>query len=62
MRQNRLEIARMVSNPEEFNIAVAKPKESLGRAGAFAVQPRKSWRTCSISGKPLPSAAIRPRR
>lgn len=30
MRFNRLKIARMVSNPEEFNIAVAQPKEKWG--------------------------------
>ena len=30
MRFNRLEIARMVTNPEEFNIAVAQPKETWG--------------------------------
>lgn len=30
MRYNRLNIARMVSNPEEFNIAVSKPKASWG--------------------------------
>jgi hypothetical protein len=32
MRANRLNIARMVSNPEEFNIAVSQPKESWGEA------------------------------
>lgn len=30
MRFNRLNIARMVSNPEEFNIAISRPKESWG--------------------------------
>lgn len=30
MRYNHLEIARMVSNPEEFNIAVSQPKENWG--------------------------------
>ncbi|UCV20406.1 ankyrin repeat domain-containing protein [Ferribacterium limneticum] len=30
MRQDRLELARMVSNPEEFNIAVSQPKEKWG--------------------------------
>lgn len=30
MRYNRLDIARMATNPEEFNIAVSKPKESWG--------------------------------
>lgn len=30
MRHNRLGLARMVSNPEEFNIAVSKPKETWG--------------------------------
>lgn len=30
MRYNRLKIARMVASPEEFNIAVAKPKEIWG--------------------------------
>ncbi len=32
MRANRLNIARMVSNPEEFNIAVSQPKASWGEA------------------------------
>jgi hypothetical protein len=30
MRYNHLEIARMVTNPEEFNIAVSQPKEKWG--------------------------------
>ena len=30
MRYNRLGIARMITNPEEFNIAVNKPKETWG--------------------------------
>lgn len=30
MRFNRLKMARMVANPEEFNIAVAQPKEKWG--------------------------------
>lgn len=30
MRYNRLNIARMVTNPEEFNIAVSQPKEKWG--------------------------------
>lgn len=30
MRYNRLKIARMVASPEEFNIAVAQPKEKWG--------------------------------
>lgn len=30
MRFNRLNIARMVTNPEEFNIAISRPKESWG--------------------------------
>ena len=30
MRQNRLEIAKLVTNPEEFNIAVSQPKEKWG--------------------------------
>ena len=30
MRHDRLELARMVSNPEEFNIAVSQPKEKWG--------------------------------
>jgi hypothetical protein len=30
MRYNHLNIARMVSNPEEFNIAVSQPKEKWG--------------------------------
>lgn len=32
MRANRLSIARMVSNPEAFNIAVSQPRESWGEA------------------------------
>jgi hypothetical protein len=36
MRQNRLEIAKMVSNPEEFNIAVSQAQGKVGRADAFA--------------------------
>lgn len=31
MRHDRLELARMVSNPEEFNIAVSQPKEKWGQ-------------------------------
>lgn len=38
MRHNRLEIARMVSNPDEFNIAVSQPKEKWG-------EPTRSLRT-----------------
>lgn len=38
MRQNRLEIARLVSNPEEFNVAVSQPKEKWG-------EPIRSLRT-----------------
>lgn len=38
MRHNRLDIARMVSNPEEFNIAVSQPKETWG-------EPVRSLRT-----------------
>lgn len=38
MRHDRLEIARMVSNPEEFNIAVSQPKEKWG-------EPVRSMRT-----------------
>lgn len=38
MRQNRLEIAKMVSNPEEFNSAVSQPKEKWG-------EPIRSMRT-----------------
>lgn len=30
MRHDRLELARMVTNPEEFNIAVSQPKEKWG--------------------------------
>ena len=30
MRYNQLGIARMITNPEEFNIAVSKPKETWG--------------------------------
>lgn len=36
MRFNHLNIARMVSNPEEFNIAVSQPKENWG-------EPRRSF-------------------
>lgn len=32
MRNNRLKLARMVTSPEEFNIAVAQPKEKWGDA------------------------------
>ncbi len=32
MRNNNLGIARMVSNPEEFNIAVSQPKEKWGES------------------------------
>lgn len=32
MRYNHLDIARMVTNPEEFNIAVSQPKEKWGGA------------------------------
>lgn len=32
MRFNRLKMARMVASPEEFNIAVAEPKEKWGEA------------------------------
>jgi len=38
MRHDRLELARMVSNPEEFNIAVSQPKEKWG-------EPVRSMRT-----------------
>lgn len=38
MRQNRLEIAKLVSNPEEFNVAVSQPKEKWG-------EPMRSLRT-----------------
>jgi uncharacterized protein len=38
MRYNRLGIARMVTNPEEFNIAVSQPKEKWGA-------PQRSLRT-----------------
>jgi len=38
MRQNRLEIAKLVTNPEEFNIAVSQPKEKWG-------EPMRSLRT-----------------
>ena len=37
MRNNNLNLARMVSNPEEFNIAVSQPKEKWG-------EPRRSLR------------------
>jgi len=30
MRYNQLNIARMITNPEEFNIAINKPKETWG--------------------------------
>lgn len=32
MRFNRLQLARMVTNPEEFNIAISEPKEKWGEA------------------------------
>lgn len=38
MRHERLDLARMVSNPEEFNIAVSQPKEKWG-------EPKRSLRT-----------------
>ena len=38
MRYNHLNIARMVSNPEEFNIAVSQPKEKWG-------EPKRSLRS-----------------
>jgi thiamine monophosphate kinase len=38
MRHDRLELARMVTNPEEFNIAVSQPKEKWG-------EPVRSMRT-----------------
>ena len=38
MRYNHLNIARMITNPEEFNIAVSQPKEKWGEA-------RRSLRT-----------------
>ncbi len=38
MRYNHLNIARMVSNPEEFNIAVSQPKEKWG-------EPKRSVRS-----------------
>lgn len=38
MRNNNLKLARMVTSPEEFNIAVAKPKETWG-------EPKRSLRT-----------------
>jgi hypothetical protein len=38
MRYNHLNIARMITNPEEFDIAVSQPKEKWG-------QPRRSMRT-----------------
>lgn len=38
MRGNRLKIARMVTSPEEFNIAVAQPKEKWG-------EPKRSLRS-----------------
>lgn len=37
MRYNQLNIARMITNPEEFNIAVSQPKEKWG-------EPRRSVR------------------
>ncbi len=37
MRGNRLKIARMITSPEEFNIAVAEPKEKWG-------EPKRSLR------------------
>lgn len=38
MRGNRLKLARMVTSPEEFNIAVAQPKEKWG-------EPKRSLRS-----------------
>jgi hypothetical protein len=38
MRFNHLNIARMITNPEEFNIAVSQPKEKWG-------EPRRSMRS-----------------
>lgn len=38
MRFNHLNIARMITNPEEFNIAASQPKEKWG-------EPRRSMRT-----------------
>jgi hypothetical protein len=38
MRYNQLGIARMITNPEEFNIAVSQPKETWG-------EPTRSLRT-----------------
>jgi hypothetical protein len=38
MRNNRLNVARMLTNPEEFNIAVSQPKEKWG-------EPRRSLRS-----------------
>jgi len=38
MRYNQLGIARMITNPEEFNIAISQPKESWG-------EPTRSLRT-----------------
>lgn len=37
MRYNQLDIARMITNPEEFNIAVSQPKEKWG-------EPQRSMR------------------
>lgn len=38
MRGNRLKLARMVTSPEEFNIAVAQPKEKWG-------EPKRSFKS-----------------
>lgn len=38
MRGNRLKLARMVTSPEEFNIAVAEPKEKWGTAQRSVAQ------------------------
>jgi len=40
MRFNRLKLARMVASPEEFNIAVAEPKEKWGEARRSMAQSR----------------------
>jgi uncharacterized protein len=51
MRFNRLTIARMVSNPEVFNIAVSQPKESWGEA-------RRSVRTSKELENMLATRAV----
>lgn len=41
MRYNQLNIARMVTNPEEFNIAVSQPKEKWGESSRSLTMSRE---------------------